>query len=286
MATIRQIIREVATAHGVQPWVVEKDYAISYLLAGIVSQRDFCERLVLKGGTALRKIYFTGFRFSEDLDFSTIELGEIKDIDAKIVNSLEIMTARLNEIGAFAVEHERMSLREPHPGGQVAYIVRVQFPYQSSPLCRLKIEITTDEPILLPPENQTIIHEFPERLNVAVLTYPLVEIVAEKLRALLQSEAKLAERGWGGARIPRAYYDLWYSTKFTNLSGSNLKDLVVNKSETRDVTFSSANDFFTPVLKDTAKSQWQKQLLPFLPKAPPVEVVLEELQNKLVELLD
>ncbi len=286
MATIRQIIREVATAHGVQSWVVEKDYAISYLLAGIVSQRDFSERLVLKGGTALRKIYFTGFRFSEDLDFSTIELGEIKEIDAKIVNSLEIMTARLNEIGAFAVEHERMRLREPHPGGQVAYIVRVQFPYQSSPLCRLKIEITTDEPILLPPENHSIIHEFPERLNVAVQTYPLVEIIAEKLRALLQSEAKLAERGWGGARIPRDYYDLWYSTKFTSLSGSNLKDLVVRKSETRDVTFSSANDFFTTVLKGTAKSLWQKQLLPFLPNAPPVEVVLDELQNKLVELLD
>jgi len=40
--------------------------------------------MVLKGGTALRKSYFKDYRFSEDLDFSTLKLGVIPDLEEKI----------------------------------------------------------------------------------------------------------------------------------------------------------------------------------------------------------
>ena len=38
--------------------------------------------------------------------------------------------------------------------------------------------------------------------------YKLEEIIAEKIRAILQFAAKLHERGWGRSRA-RDYYDLW-----------------------------------------------------------------------------
>jgi hypothetical protein len=58
-------------------------------------------------------------------------------------------------------------LREPHPGKQIAYIVRVPFPYHREPICRLKVEIIVDEPILISPESRPILHNDKEAISVA-----------------------------------------------------------------------------------------------------------------------
>ena len=71
MPNVTQIIRNTARNQKVQQYIVEKDYALSYLLAAIASTDGLGENLVLKGGTALRKLYFSEYRFSEDLDYST-----------------------------------------------------------------------------------------------------------------------------------------------------------------------------------------------------------------------
>jgi hypothetical protein len=60
-------------------------------------------------------------------------------------------------------------LKQAHPGDQKAYIVRVQFPEQRQPLCRLKVEITVDEPILSPTENRSVLHGFLENFHALVL---------------------------------------------------------------------------------------------------------------------
>lgn len=49
---------------------VEQDYAISYLLAALTQIPVLSEMLVFRGGTALRKCYFQGYRYSKDLDYS------------------------------------------------------------------------------------------------------------------------------------------------------------------------------------------------------------------------
>jgi hypothetical protein len=56
---------------GKPQYVLEKDYALSYLLAGIAAVPTLRASLVFKGGTCLRKAYFPGYRFSEDLDFTS-----------------------------------------------------------------------------------------------------------------------------------------------------------------------------------------------------------------------
>jgi uncharacterized protein len=82
MPSVPQMIRSVARHKHVQQYIVEKDYALSYLLAAIVQADGLGENLVLKGGTALKKLYFADYRFSEDLDYSTRVMGPIKQIDA------------------------------------------------------------------------------------------------------------------------------------------------------------------------------------------------------------
>jgi predicted nucleotidyltransferase component of viral defense system len=53
--------------------VIEKDYILGWLLAGIANHAELAETWIFKGGTCLRKCYYETFRFSEDLDFTIVD---------------------------------------------------------------------------------------------------------------------------------------------------------------------------------------------------------------------
>src|SRR5215469_1976667 len=55
--------------------VIEKDYLLGWLLAGIAQHEALARTWVFKGGTCLRKCYYETFRFSEDLDFTIVGGG-------------------------------------------------------------------------------------------------------------------------------------------------------------------------------------------------------------------
>ena len=55
--------------------VIEKDYALGWVLAGIAAEPNLKDTWIFKGGTALRKCYFETYRLSEDLDFSLTSDG-------------------------------------------------------------------------------------------------------------------------------------------------------------------------------------------------------------------
>ena len=63
---------------------VEKDYVLGWVLKGIFDDKVLGNSLVLKGGTALRKAYFPGYRFSEDLDFTGIGSLDIKILGERL----------------------------------------------------------------------------------------------------------------------------------------------------------------------------------------------------------
>ena len=46
------------------------DYTLGWFLAALYTANDLKDRLRFKGGTCLRKVYFSQHRFSEDLDFT------------------------------------------------------------------------------------------------------------------------------------------------------------------------------------------------------------------------
>ena len=58
MPDISQMLRTYARERGVRLEIVEKDYALSYLLAASAATPSLGRQIVLKGGTALRKCYF------------------------------------------------------------------------------------------------------------------------------------------------------------------------------------------------------------------------------------
>jgi predicted nucleotidyltransferase component of viral defense system len=280
------MLKDKAREKSVRLDILEKDYALSYLLAALANTPALGNQLVLKGGTALRKLYYPNYRFSEDLDYSTIRLGPLSDSDQAMTLVSQQMTELLQQNGPFTIQLEPLILPQPHPGQQAAYWVRVQFPYHRQPLCRLKVEITTDEPILLSIVNRQVLHDFDEPLVVMVNVYDLREIVAEKLRTLLQVRRKLSERGWGASRVCRDYYDLWSILQHEGRLGGQIPELLAQKCKLRHVAFKDPMDFCSPDLFDVARKQWSQLLLPFVPNAPDAERVLSEVQPMISALWD
>jgi predicted nucleotidyltransferase component of viral defense system len=284
MPNVTQLIRSVAREKQVQQYIVEKDYALSYLLAAINATERLSESLVLKGGTALRKLYFADYRFSEDLDYSTRLMGPIEELDALMDSVVRLMGEMLNQRGPFQVTAEKLTLREPHPGAQAAYTIRVQFPGQRQPLCHLKVEITVDEPILLPVENRLLLHGFAEDLDITIPVYALGEITAEKLRALLQSRARLQDKGWGASRVCRDYYDLWNLLQLPGVRASGLIPVLDQKCAVRCVSYGSPQDFIAEELFAVARKEWSNQLLPFIPNAPAVSEFLPQVKALILSI--
>lgn len=66
-------INKVAAKNKVNDRQIEKDYVLSWVLFAISKNTILNKALVFKGGTVLKKAYFEGYRFSEDLDFTLID---------------------------------------------------------------------------------------------------------------------------------------------------------------------------------------------------------------------
>jgi len=66
----RREILEAASSFSLLPSIVEKDYVLGWMLAGIYAHEELSESWIFKGGTCLKKCYFETYRFSEDLDFT------------------------------------------------------------------------------------------------------------------------------------------------------------------------------------------------------------------------
>src|SRR3989338_1242151 len=103
MKPLRLKLQEACTLKKSRLDIVEKDYALSYLLAGIAKQEKLTHSLVFKGGTALKKIFFGDYRFSVDLDFSTLNAPKKQVLEDDLQNAVNISNNLLNEYGPFVL---------------------------------------------------------------------------------------------------------------------------------------------------------------------------------------
>ena len=95
----RREILEAASAFSLLPSIVEKDYVLGWMLAGINAHDELGESWVFKGGTCLKKCYFETYRFSEDLDFT---LRHEEHLDE------EFLRTAFEEVIAWVTEQSRM----------------------------------------------------------------------------------------------------------------------------------------------------------------------------------
>ena len=72
-------IMDFSREFGLTANVIEKDYVLGWVLAGISQHSELGKAWVFKGGTCLKKCYFETYRFSEDLDFTISEPSQLND---------------------------------------------------------------------------------------------------------------------------------------------------------------------------------------------------------------
>lgn len=191
-------IREISAQKGILDIVVEKDYILDWVLWGISQNEYLKDRLIFKGGTAFHKMYFTDWRFSEDLDFTTVshvgnnDLGNaVKRLCEKVKKQSGI-DLRQREIEASGDKDSEWSfevkVEYTGPRGQTG---------GSLPI--ILLHITNNELILDKPVKKVVIAPYQDLPNDFVLmTYSLEEILAEKIRTVFH------QRCW-----PRDIYDTW-----------------------------------------------------------------------------
>jgi predicted nucleotidyltransferase component of viral defense system len=91
----RREFRERARDWGLREEIVEKDYAIGWILWGIGSESLLQKTWCFKGGTCIKKCFIETYRFSEDLDFSVLPGGSIVPDDLSPL--FDVILARVNE---------------------------------------------------------------------------------------------------------------------------------------------------------------------------------------------
>jgi uncharacterized protein len=166
----RNILTRQADEDGSSAIVVERDYVLAHVLAAI-SKRDEQERVVFKGGTALRLCHFDSYRYSADLDFS-------------LVGGLSVDGARVLVVDALAdcqalVGFPTLRLTDATPP-RIEYVG----PLDAKPRS-LKLDLADDELV----EDTTtlpIVLRYSDQAACNCLVYTLDEVATEKLRCVIQ----------------------------------------------------------------------------------------------------
>jgi uncharacterized protein len=254
----RSELQRLANREKVALGVLEKDYVLTELLKALYRVSSLSDLLVFKGGTALRKVYFADWRYSEDLDF-TVKYDLPKD---KLHESLDEWYTRVEQMSQI-----RLITKMLHkPNGYAR--VRAQFIGPLAYPGMIFMDLSFDEPLCLVPEMRTVLTKPFSSEGQQILTYPLEELLAEKLRSLL-------ERGKS-----RDYYDVWrlLKEKSSGLDFKLLVSVLFKKLAHKQISIKGVNDFL-PKDIDTLKEYWRSELEQQIIQLPPLDVVIAELRD-------
>ena len=253
----------VATDLSLAPEVVEKDYVLGWLLAAIYAHPQLAAAWVFKGGTCLKKCYFETYRFSEDLDFTLTDAAQI---------NADFLTATFREVVAWVYEKTGIEL----PPDQIRFEVyrnnrgfqncegRV---YYQGPigrggnLPRIKLDLTADEILLLPPVERRVSHPYSDTPagGIAARCYAYDEVMAEKTRAL------------GDRTRPRDLYDvvnLFRHGEF-HPAAATVLDLLRKKCAFKKIPVPTLASLAVPEAE--LRADWDTMLRHQLPVLPPFE---------------
>lgn len=264
-------ILQISTNIGLSPQVIEKDYVLGWLLAGIYNHRSINSNWVFKGGTCLKKCYFETYRFSEDLDFTLKDESQINETFLK--NTFTQINEWIYDISGIELPNERMIFEVfENPRGKISCQGRIFYHGPVSPsaprqLPRIKIDLTADELIAKPPTKNLVNHsysDFPDQ-NIYANCYSYAEIFAEKIRALSERTR------------PRDLYDVinFFRRPESQTLFSQVKEILVKKCNFKGIPFPSHTSLQSN--KESCLAGWNDQLGHQLQALPPFESFWNEL---------
>lgn len=208
----------------------------------------------------------------QDLLSQRLEALRRSGLDAKtdldsIVNALE------NEVPDIIQRENGMTVvLKDRPYTNVGYL-QSRFQY-TGPLGKdtIKVEISREQVI-----GQSKIEKVPRAFDYPefeVRVYSLEDILTEKMRSIIQR-----------TRI-RDYYDVWRLLKVGKFDGKNVKNLFLQKCNSKKVQFTGVDQFFPVDIAQTFEPYMETGLTRLSrDPLPPIEEILKELKDLLNNFL-
>lgn len=264
-------IQKKANQVGVRDQQIEKDYILSWILWGIANHEQLSKILVFKGGTVLKKVYFEGYRFSEDLDFTLLD----NDISNEQIFSL------FNEIFIQIKEEANIPLKkngeddddddqqkEDKEDGVNFYIGYVGPLGGHGNNKKVKIDISRSEKLEFESIIKEAIVDYSDLEDYKLMCYPLAELLVEKLRCIMQRMQ------------PRDYYDIWYLVEIEGMNVEYYTNEFRNKCTSKEL---KPEDFHSKLEQKLPqyKARWTKSMSDQIKDLPDFEKVEREVSRKI-----
>ena len=201
-------VRTVAGTLGVGTNVIEHDYVLSSFLHYLYQDDSVMKNWIFKGGTALAKCYFEGYRFSEDLDFTITKSvtenelsGSLDKAKAKLQDDIGIVTSdQHSTVETISDDYGKESLE-----AKIYY--RGPMGQQGSPRS-IRVHLNREEFVAFPFNERPISHQYSDKSRlpqIRIPVYSLEEMFVEKLRAI-SGQRRFA--------IGRDLYDIFHLNAF------------------------------------------------------------------------
>ncbi len=267
----REELLEFAREFQLEPNVVEKDYALGWLLAGISNNSALRDAWVFKGGTCLKKCFFETYRFSEDLDFTLRDPAHL---------DVQFLTDTFAEIAQWIYDTSGLELPgETHkfevftnPRGSLSAQGRVGY---RGPLGRagdpprMKLDLAHDEILVLEPVRRPVHHPYsdcPEN-GIDALCYAFEEVFAEKVRALTERLR------------PRDLYDVVHLHRRADLQPNRalVRSTLARKCEFKGIPVPNFIALQNRPERTELQAEWEHMLGHQLPVLPPFDQFWTEL---------
>ena len=239
-----EIIR-IAKRENLPLGTIEKDFVLTFILKKVY-ESGLKDRLVFKGGTALHKLYLHK-RTSIDLDFT------------------EARPVKINELKAVIEDREINSkIKEINKTGNSTKVV-LSYTSALEYKNNIILDISKREKPILKPITKEL--KSPYFKEIEVLTFQLEELIAEKIRAVIQRNK------------PRDYLDVYYVLGRKGFDFNKAIGIAKQKLKASGGEFDAGRAFRD---LDVVRSLWEEDLRGLTPEMPDFDRVVKRIKSKLV----
>lgn len=266
-------ILKLAESFNLRVDIVEKDYVLGWLLAGISAQKNLFQNLIFKGGTCLKKCHLETYRLSEDLDYTVLDKKYV-DEDF-LISSFETVSNWVYENSNIEMPKNLISFKKyKNKKGIISVRGKIGFRgplLQKRNLPKIQLDITASEVLVLKPVKLKVHHPYSDepKRGITAYCYSYVEAFAEKVRAL-------AER----AR-PRDLYDIVCLFRNKSLLSDHelLLSVLKEKCEHKKMEIPNFKSIKAHEQIDELDTEWKSMLAHQLPFLPPLKIFWRELPS-------
>jgi hypothetical protein len=243
--------------------IIERDYCIAWFLFGL-AHLDFKDKIIFKGGTALRRCHFQDYRFSEDLDFSlTKEFPQ-----TVILSEFSKIFAWVKEESGIMFEHVR---QDPQSENTYTFYISYIGPLPGAAK-EVKVDVTFKENIITPVVEKEIIKTYEEYTDflsdAKIWVYSLEEVAIEKTCALFSANRN----------EPRDLFDMYSLITEKGLDISSLSSEIEQKMTFKGASLQQRQGEFDKKAQRLKKT-WETRLSKQMTSLPEYDEVFREVRR-------